>query len=39
MSKLIEFYKPIKFSKRVKWVPAQLRGKVIEFGVPAKKSA
>ncbi len=39
MAKVIEFYIPAKFSQRVKWVPLQDRGKVIEFCPPVKKSA
>jgi hypothetical protein len=39
MARVIEFYIPIGFSKRVKWLAPQLRGKVIEFRVPTGKSA
>jgi hypothetical protein len=39
MAKVIEFHNPIGFSKRVKWLPPQLRGKVIEFRVLTVKSA
>jgi hypothetical protein len=39
VAKVIEFYIPTKFAKRVKWIPAQQRGKVIEFCLPTKKSA
>ena len=39
MAKVIEFYVPNNFSKRVKWLPPQQRGRVIEFGPPTKKSA
>jgi hypothetical protein len=39
VAKVIEFYIPTKFSKRVKWTPPQQRGKVIEFCLPTKKSA
>ena len=39
MAKVIEFYLPIKFSMRVKWLPPQQRGRVIEFCPPTKKSA
>jgi hypothetical protein len=38
VARVIEFYIPTKFSKRVKWVPLLQRGKIIEFSVP-KKSA
>jgi hypothetical protein len=39
VAKVIEFYIPTNFAKRVKWVPSQQRGKVIEFCLPTKKSA
>lgn len=39
VAKIIEFYIPTKFAKRVKWVPPQQRGRVIEFCLPTKKSA
>ncbi len=39
MAKVIEFYTPARFQKKVKWVPATQRGKVIEFPVDMKKSA
>jgi hypothetical protein len=39
MAKIIEFYRPTKFSKSGKWIPPLQRGKVIEFGLPTKKSA
>jgi hypothetical protein len=39
VAKVIEFYIPTKFAKPVKWMPSQLRGKVIEFCLPTKKSA
>ena len=39
MKNVIEFYIPTKFSKRVKWLPPQVRGRVIEFRLPTKKSA
>ena len=38
MAKLIEFYIPKRFRKDAKWVPAEKRGQVIEFG-PRRKSA
>lgn len=31
MAKVIEFYIPSRFQRRVTWVPQQERGKVIEF--------
>jgi hypothetical protein len=31
MAKVIEFYVPASFHKKVKWVPPINRGKVIEF--------
>jgi hypothetical protein len=37
--KVIEFYIPINFSKRVKWLPPQQRGTVIKFRLPTQKSA
>jgi hypothetical protein len=37
--KIIEFYIPKTFRKRVKWLPAEQRGKLIQFRVPVKKSA
>lgn len=39
MAKVIEFYIPSSFRKNVKWVPAEQRGKVIEFPAPIEKSA
>jgi hypothetical protein len=39
VAKVIEFYIPTRFSKRVKWIPLLQRGKVIEFSLPPKKSA
>jgi hypothetical protein len=39
MAKVIDFYIPPRFQKRVKWVPTELRGKVIEFPAEIKKSA
>jgi len=39
MAKIIEFYIPINFRKNDKWIPAQERGKIIEFILPTKKSA
>lgn len=39
MAKIIEFYVPTRFHKKVKWVPPEDRGKVLEFSVPARKTA
>ena len=39
VAKVIEFYIPIRFSKRVKWLPPQQRGRVIEFPLSTQKSA
>lgn len=39
VAKVIEFYLPNNFKKKVKWVSSEQRGKVIEFGLWIKKSA
>ena len=39
MAKVIEFYVPDRYKRKVKWIPTELRGKVIEFTVPIRKSA
>jgi hypothetical protein len=39
VAKVIEFYIPIKFAKRVKWLSPQQTGRVIEFRLPTTKSA
>ena len=39
MAKIIEFYIPHRFRKNDKWIRAQELGKIIEFAVPAKKTA
>jgi hypothetical protein len=39
MAKVIEFYIPDRFRKKVRWVPPAQRGKVIEFPVEVKKTA
>jgi len=39
MAKVIEFYVPDKFRKKRLWIPAEQRGKVIEFPSAEKKSA
>jgi hypothetical protein len=38
MTKIIEFYIPTSF-KRVAWIPARGRGKVVKFPVQEEKSA
>jgi hypothetical protein len=39
MAKVIEFYIPAKFRKRVHWVPVEQRGQVIEFYLQVQKPA
>ena len=39
MARLIEFYIPESFRRKVKWVPPGLRGKLIEFRTGLKQSA
>jgi hypothetical protein len=39
VAKVIVFYIPANFSRSVKWLSPQQRGRVIEFRVPAQKSA
>jgi hypothetical protein len=39
MAKVIEFYVPDLFPRKVKWVPSERRGQVVEFPKPVKKSA
>jgi hypothetical protein len=39
MAQVIEFYIPVKFQKKGKWIPTEERGKVIEFPVAVKKTA
>ena len=39
MAKVIEFYIPERYRKKVNWAPAVARGKVIEFPMPVKQSA
>ena len=39
MAKVIEFHIPVKFLKKVKWVPSAERGRLIEFPIGIKKSA
>jgi hypothetical protein len=38
MAKIIEFYVPQGFQKKVKWVPELQRGKVIEFPLSMTRS-
>jgi len=39
MAQVIEFYVPTRFHRKVKWVPVEQRGKVIEFPSRIRKSA
>jgi hypothetical protein len=39
MAQVIEFYVPVKFQKKGKWVPRDERGKVLEFPLTVKKTA
>jgi hypothetical protein len=39
MAQVIAFYVPDRFRKKVKWIPSSLRGKLIEFSAPVKKTA
>ena len=39
VAKVIEFYIPNNFRKRVRWVSPEPRGKIIEFASQIKKSA
>ncbi len=39
MAKVISYYIPVGFHKKVKWVPPEQRGKVIDFTANMKKSA
>jgi hypothetical protein len=40
VARVIEFYIPDRFKRKVKWVPPDARGKVIPFPpLPEKKSA
>lgn len=39
MAQVIEFYIPSRFKPKVKWIPADQRGKVLEFPTVLKKSA
>jgi hypothetical protein len=39
MARVIEFYIPARFHKKVKWVGPEQRGRVIEFPSEVRKSA
>jgi len=39
MAKVISYYIPLHYRKKVKWIPPDQRGKVIDFRVPLRKSA
>jgi hypothetical protein len=40
MAKIIAFYVPTSHRKKAtKWIPSELYGKLIPFGLPQKKSA
>jgi hypothetical protein len=39
MAQVIEFYIPASYKPKVKWIPPERRGKVIEFRADLKKSA
>lgn len=39
MAQVIEFHVPDRFHKKVKWVPPEQRGKVLEFPAAVKKTA
>lgn len=39
MAQVIEFYVPDRYHKKVRWVPTEQRGKLLEFPMPVKKSA
>ena len=39
MAQVIEYYIPTRFKPKVKWVPAEQRGKIIVFPTDLKKSA
>jgi hypothetical protein len=39
MAQVIEFYIPVRFKPKVKWVPVEQRGKIIAFPSDLKKSA
>jgi hypothetical protein len=39
MAKVIEFYVPSRFRKKVKWTPPEERGRIIDFQPETRKSA
>jgi hypothetical protein len=40
MAQVIEFYVPVGFQKKSrKWIPQTLRGRILEFPAPIKKTA
>jgi hypothetical protein len=39
VAKVIEFYIPKHFRKKLKWISPELRGKIVQFTPPVKKSA
>jgi len=39
VAKIIDFYIPSSFRRNAKWIPAERRGKIIEFVLERKKSA
>jgi hypothetical protein len=39
MAQVIEFYIPTGFKPKVKWIPAEQRGKILAFPTDLKKSA
>lgn len=39
VANVVEFYVPSTFRKRVRWLPPEQRGKVIEFYMPARKKS
>jgi hypothetical protein len=39
MAKVINFYTPAEFRKKVQWIPVEQRGKIIEFNLQVKKPA
>jgi hypothetical protein len=39
VAKVIEFYIPKHCRKKLKWISPELRGKIVQFAPPVKKSA
>jgi hypothetical protein len=39
VAKVIGFYIPNNFRKKLRWIPVELRGKIVQFPLPVKKSA